>query len=228
MRLRQRRGTVIAGPAGIVYTPPTGEDRIRGMLDELWSFMNEGGTHPLVRMAAGHHQFESIHPFTDGNGRTGRLINLLYLSEQKLTDLPIVSLSRYMLRNRTAYYRLLGSTRRTRDWEPWVLWMLDGVRQTAEWITDTLERQATITERAISRYRHAKPRGNVTDEAIRLVCNRLYSRSRHLLDAGVSTKATAALATLRQLASTGIVEEQPNHPAALFINRDLLALWTTP
>ena len=82
MPIRRARGTVIAGPQGIIYTPPTDELRIRWMLDDMWRFMrDENGTHPLVRMAAGHHQFESIHPFADGNGRTGRLINLLYLTE---------------------------------------------------------------------------------------------------------------------------------------------------
>ena len=76
MPVRRGRGTVIAGPRGIIYTPPTGEERIRSMLEELWSFMrDDAGSHALVRMAAGHHQFESIHPFADGNGRTGRLIN---------------------------------------------------------------------------------------------------------------------------------------------------------
>ena len=135
MPVRRGRGTVIAGPQGIIYTPPTGEERIRSMLDELWCFMDDDAdTHTLVRMAAGHHQFESIHPFADGNGRTGRLINTLYLSEQKLTDLPILCHSRYILRNRPTYYRLLDATRKTGDWEPWTLWMLDGVRETAEWI----------------------------------------------------------------------------------------------
>jgi len=123
MPVRRGRGTVIAGPRGIIYTPPTGEERIRSMLDELWSFMrDDAGTHPLVRMAAGHHQFESIHPFADGNGRTGRLINLLYLTERKLTGLPILCHSRYILRNRPAYYRRLDATRKTGDWKPWILW----------------------------------------------------------------------------------------------------------
>jgi len=91
MPVRRGHGTVIAGARGIIYTPPTGEKRIRSMLDELWRFMHEDeDTDPLVRMAAGHHQFESIHPFADGNSRTGRLINALYVSERKLTDVPVL------------------------------------------------------------------------------------------------------------------------------------------
>ncbi len=229
MPVRRRHGTVIAGPRGIIYTPPTREDRIRSMLDKLWSFMDddEDDTHPLVRMAAAHHQFESIHPFADGNGRTGRLINLLYLTEQKLTDLPILCHSRYILRNRPAYYRLLDSTRRSGDWEPWVLWMLDGLRETAEWIARTLQRQAAIRERAIARYRDAKPRTNTTDDAIRIVCSRLYCRSTDLVNARLTTKTAIALATLRSITGTGILEERPGHTPALFVNPDLLKLWTS-
>ena len=226
MPVRRRHGTVIAGARGIVYTPPTGEERIRSMLDELWSFMLvDNDTHPLVRMAAGHHQFESIHPFADGNGRTGRLINMLYLSEQQLTDLPIICQSRYILQNRPTYYRLLQSTRRTGNWEPWTLWMLDGVRETAEWIARTLEHQATIAERSVARYREAKPRKN-TNETIRFVCSRLYCRSTDLARARLVAKPGAALATLRHIAGTGILREWPGHAPALFVNPEVLELWT--
>ena len=210
--VRRGRGTVIGGPQRIVYTPPTGEERIRSMLDELWRFMRENdGTHPLVRMAAGHHQFESIHPFADGNGRTGRLINLLYLSERKLTDLPILCHSRYILRNRPTYYRLLDATRRSGDWEPWTLWMLDGVRETAEWIADTIERQATIGERAIARDRKARPRAITSDNTIRFVCSRLCCRSTDLVNAGLTARPSTALAMLRGIAGTGILQEWREH-----------------
>ncbi len=227
MPVRRGRGTVIAGPHGIVYTPPTREKRIRSMLDELWRFMREdAGTHPLVRMAAGHHQFESIHPFADGNGRTGRLINMLYLSEQQLTDLPVLCHSRYILRNRPTYYPLLDSTRKTGDWKRWTLWMLDGVRETAEWIARTLERQAAIAERAVARYRGAKPRPVTGDDTVRFVSGRLCCRSTDLVDARVTAKPATALAVLRPIAGAGILREWPGHKPALFVNPEALALWT--
>ena len=228
MPVRRGHGTVIAGPRGVVYTPPTDEERIGSMLDALWRFMsdNHDDTHALVRMAAAHHQFESIHPFADGNGRTGRLINLLYLTEQELTDLPIICHSRYILRSRPTYYKLLDSTRRTDDWEPWVLWMLDGVRDTAEWLTHTLQHQAAIAERAIARYRESKPASNVTDETIRFVCSRLRSRSTDLADARLARKPATALATLRRIADTNILEEWQGHTPALFVNPELVNLWT--
>lgn len=227
MPVRRGRGTGIAGPRGIIYTPPTGEDRIRSMLDELWRFMrNDTSTHPLVRMAAGHHQFESIHPFADGNGRTGRLINMLYTNEQELTELPILSHSRYILRNRPTYYRLLDSTRKTGDWEPWTLWMLDGVRETAEWIARTLEHQAAIHGQAIAQYRQTKPRATTTSETIRFVCSRLCCRSTDLVNARLAAKPAAALTTLRRITDTGILQINPGHTPALFINPKLLELWT--
>ena len=228
MPVRRGRGTVIAGPRGIVYTPPTGEVRIRSMLDELWRFLHEdGSTHPLARMAAGHHQFESIHPFADGNGRTGRLINALYLSELKLTEGPVLCHSRYILRNRARYYQLLDRTRKTGDWEPWILWMLDGVRETAEWIADTLECQASVGERAIARNRKARPRAITTDDTIRFVCNRLCCRSTDLVNAGLAAGPAAARATLREFAGTGILHEWPGHTPALFVNPEVLQLWTS-
>lgn len=227
MPVRRGRGTVIAGPQGIVYTPPTGEERIRSMLDELWSFMRDDtGTHPLLRMAAGHHQFESIHPFADGNGRTGRLINLLYLTERKLTEPPGLCHSRYILRNRPAYYRLLDATRKTENWEPWILWMLDGVRETAEWIANTLERQAAVGERAITRDRKARPRAITSDNTIRFVCNRLCCRSTDLVNTGLAANTATALATLRGIAGTDILQEWPGHTPALFVNAEVVDLWS--
>ncbi|MYD85314.1 MAG: Fic family protein [Acidobacteria bacterium] len=226
MPVRRNRGTVIAGPSGIVYTPPTGTERIRSMLDELWSFMGDADTHPLVRMAAGHHQFESVHPFADGNGRTGRLINMLYLAEQKLTVLPILCHSKYILWDRPAYYHLLDSTRRTGDWEPWILWMLDGVRQTADWMVRNLKQQAMLSGPAIARYGDAKPRTKSIDDAIRLVCNRLYCRSTDLVGARLAKNPATALAMLRQIATTDSLQESPGRTPALFVNPEVLEIWT--
>lgn len=227
MPVRRGRGTVIAGPRGIIYTPPTGEERIRSMLDELWSFMQDGAsTHPLVRMAAAHHQFESIHPFADGNGRTGRLINMLYLAEQKLAGLPILCHSRYIFQNRPTYYRLLDSTRRTGDWEPWILWMLNGVRDTADWMVRNLERQAMLPAQAIARYRDARPRAKNIDDAIRFVCSRLCCRSTDLVSARLTKKPATALAMLRQIAVTETLRESPDRTPALFVNLDVLDIWT--
>lgn len=117
-----------------VYTPPQEYDKIVELMSNLETFMNEGeltDLDPVVKMAIIHHQFESIHPFYDGNGRTGRIINILYLVKENLLKLPILYLSRYINQNKTTYYSLLQNTRETNNWEPWILYMLEAVEETA-------------------------------------------------------------------------------------------------
>jgi Fic family protein len=118
----------------IVYTPPQTHDEVLGLMNNLEQFMNDNDLSdwdPLVKMAIIHHQFESIHPFYDGNGRTGRIINILYLVKEGLLNLPILYLSRYINQNKGDYYRLLKKVRTENAWEEWVLYMLDGVEQTS-------------------------------------------------------------------------------------------------
>ncbi|WP_051666180.1 Fic family protein [Pedobacter sp. R20-19] len=117
-----------------VYTPPQEHDKIIELMSNLETFINDGeltDLDPVVKMAIIHHQFESIHPFYDGNGRTGRIINILYLIKENLLKLPILYLSRYINQNKTTYYHLLQETRETNNWEPWILYMLDAVEETA-------------------------------------------------------------------------------------------------
>ena len=117
-----------------VYTPPQHPDEINRLMANLEQFINDDDLcdwDPLTRMAVIHHQFESIHPFYDGNGRTGRVVNILYLVKQGLLDTPILYLSRYINRHKAAYYRLLQVVRDEGSWEEWLLYILDGVEQTA-------------------------------------------------------------------------------------------------
>ncbi len=118
----------------IVYTPPQKHEDIVRLMRNLEQFINEPGkaeTDPIVKMAVIHHQFESIHPFYDGNGRTGRIINILYLVKEGLLKLPILYLSRYINQNKAGYYKLLQQTRETNNWEPWILYMLTAVEETS-------------------------------------------------------------------------------------------------
>ena len=118
----------------VVYSPPQDENQIRSFMDNLEQFINNDSlseNDPLIKMAVIHHQFESIHPFYDGNGRTGRIINILYLVKSGLLDTPVLYLSRYINQNKNEYYRLLQAVRNRGTWEPWVLYMLDGVEQTS-------------------------------------------------------------------------------------------------
>lgn len=118
----------------IVYTPPQDYDTIMALMANLEKFINDDSIMDvdiLIKMAIIHHQFESIHPFYDGNGRTGRIINILYLIQKQLLDIPVLYLSRYIIRHKNDYYRLLQKVRDSGEWEEWILFMLDGVKQTA-------------------------------------------------------------------------------------------------
>ena len=118
----------------IIYTPPQDKDEIKDLMTNLEIFINDNEfseLDPLIKMAIIHFQFESIHPFYDGNGRTGRIINVLYLVIQELLNLPILYLSKYIIANKKDYYRLLQEVRDNDEWENWILFMLDAVIETS-------------------------------------------------------------------------------------------------
>lgn len=142
---RKQSGTMLKNDrtGETVYTPPQHTDDIIRLMSRLEAFINDDNTEkpidPLIRMALLHHQFESIHPFYDGNGRTGRIINVLYLVLTGLLDIPVLYLSRYLVRNKSEYYHLLQHVRDTGEWEGWLLYMLEAVEQTAKDGIDTVQ-----------------------------------------------------------------------------------------
>ena len=135
--IRKIPGTVLKNPRTqeVVYTPPQNHEEIIALLNNLESYINDTDFHDidsLIKMPIIHFQFESIHPFYDGNGRTGRLINILYLVQQGLLDIPVLYLSSYIIKNKSDYYRLLQEVRTKGSWEEWIIWMLKGVEVTAK------------------------------------------------------------------------------------------------
>ncbi len=125
----------------IIYTPPQDPEEIKDLMTNLEKFINDKESSdfdPLVKMAIIHYQFESIHPFYDGNGRTGRIINILYLIQEKLQDLPILYLSNYIIKNKSDYYRLLQEVRTKNNWEEWLLFMIKAVDQTSRETIDLI------------------------------------------------------------------------------------------
>lgn len=134
---RKLPGTALknAATGETIYTPPQDYDEIMRLMSNLERYINESGMQdcdPLIKMAIIHFQFESIHPFYDGNGRTGRIINILYLILEKLQSLPILYLSNYIIRNKSDYYRFLQKVRDEDLWEDWILFMIKGVEETAK------------------------------------------------------------------------------------------------
>ena len=140
---RKLPGTALkTGTGETVYTPPQDPADIITLMRELEHFVNDGAgfdADPLIRMALIHHQFESIHPFYDGNGRTGRILNVLYLVKEGLLDVPVLYLSRHIVRTKVEYYHLLQSVRDTGAWEEWVLYMLEAVEKTAGQTIQTVQ-----------------------------------------------------------------------------------------
>jgi len=134
--LRTRPGTKVAdGVTGkIIYTPPDDPGALQALVRNWEAYLHGAEeADPLIKMAILHYQFEAIHPFTDGNGRTGRILNILYLIQEGLLKVPVLYLSRYILQNRADYYRLLRAVTEDHAWEAWILYILDAIEQTAQW-----------------------------------------------------------------------------------------------
>lgn len=228
MDVRNSPGTALVN--GItketIYTPPQGETLLREMLANWEVFLNEETElDPLVRMAVGHYQFEAIHPFTDGNGRTGRILNLLYLLQQKLLVLPVLYLSRYIMHNRSDYYRLLQEVTNNEAWEEWMLYMLSAVTETARWTTTKIESVKTSLEET-SNLVKTKRNSIYTRELIELLFVQPYCRIQYLVDAGLAKRQTAST-YLAQLVELGVLEELQIGREKLFINRNLMKILRT-
>jgi Fic family protein len=133
--IRRNPGTKLSNPVAgqIIYSPPEGESLIREKLFALEQFINvsEDDIDPLVKMALIHYQFEAIHPFSDGNGRTGRILNIIYLIQQELIGLPVLYLSKYIIENKADYYRLLREVTEQNNWIEWILYVVNGVAETS-------------------------------------------------------------------------------------------------
>ena len=151
---RKLPGTALKDGAGrTIYTPPQEPAEIIALMTDLERFINDGALYdvdPLIKMALIHHQFESIHPFYDGNGRTGRILNVLYLVKEGLLDIPVLYLSSHIVRTKADYYHLLQTVRAEDRWEDWVLYMLDAVQQTAVQAIATIQ----AIKAALQDYKH--------------------------------------------------------------------------
>ena len=225
MTVRKLPGVALANHARgeIVYSPPEGESHLRDLLANWERFLhNEVTLDPLIRMAAAHYQFAAIHPFSDGNGRTGRVLNSLFLVEQGLLPSPILYLSRYIIANKADYYRLLLGVTREQAWEPWLIYMLHGVEETA---TRTTAKIAAIRELADHTKRHTYNKLNkiYSSELVDVIFEQPYCRISNLVDAKIAGRQ-AASRYLKALVSIGVLGEQAFGKEKLFVHPKLLAL----
>jgi Fic family protein len=227
MDIRKIPGTTLTGRRGeVIYTPPVGEALLRDKLANWERFIHEHeDLDPLVRMAAAHYQFEAIHPFLDGNGRTGRVLNQLMLIEHKLLDSPVLYLSRYIIRNRAAYYRLLLEVTRAGAWEPWLLYMLVGVRETASWTTDKIHAIRDLIVHTAEYVRARAPK-YYSRELVELIFTQPYCRIANLVESGIAQRQTASV-YLKALTEIGVLGEIKVGREKLFIHPKFIGLLTS-
>lgn len=184
--IRKTPGTVLRDQNNnVVYTPPVGEDSIRELLANWERFIHgDDDLDPLVKMAIAHYQFECIHPFPDGNGRTGRILNILYLIQSELLSLPILYLSRFILERRDDYYTLLRRVTEEGDWESWILFMLEAVESTSRWTTDKISIVRALMAETTEYVREKLPK-IYTHELVQALFAQPYCRIDNLVERGV-------------------------------------------
>lgn len=224
-RVRRVPGTTLRNQRSgrAVYTPPDGEARLRALLSNWETFLHANrDLDPLIRMAVGHYQFEAIHPFEDGNGRTGRILNLLVLVEEGLLRHPVLYLSRAIIRTRADYYRLLLEVTTKRAWEPWTIYILRAVEETSRWTTAKVRamRELLVSAAAVIRERAPKI---YSRELVEVIFEQPYCRIANLVSAGIAKRQTASI-YLARLAEVGVLTTQQAGRDKLFVHRSLLDL----
>lgn len=217
----------------VIYTPPQDGQRIVELMSNLEQFINDDELcpiDPLVKMAIIHHQFESIHPFYDGNGRTGRIVNILYLVTSGLLDLPILNLSRYITHNKAEYYERIQAIRNatgdnSAQWEAWILYMLRGVEQTAE---ETIALVKNIGKLMTEYKNIIRPAfgGKYSHELLNGLFYHPYTKIGHL-ESNMQVSRQTAAKYLDRLASLGLLQKERMGKENYYINTKLMELFLT-
>lgn len=220
--IRVNAGTQLRNSYGeVVYTPPEGESVIRDKMAQLESFINgESELDPLIKMALAHYQFEAIHPFADGNGRTGRVLLLLHLKMEGLLDVPVLFLSEYIMKHRNEYYRLLRAVTQEGDWESFVLYMLDMVQQSSMAALNRLNKIVELIETTGNSIKERLPK--VYSKELMDVLFRLpYTKRQDLIDLQLGTPKTVG-GYLKLLEKHGFLRSEKMGRERLYLNEVLM------
>ena len=229
MDVRRVPGTALANQRTreIIYTPPEGEQLLRELLSSWENYLhNEQKIDPLIQMAVLHYQFEAIHAYTDGNGRTGRVLNVLFLIHKQLLSSPVLYLSRYIISNKDKYYDLLLEVTRKQEWTHWVLFILKAVEETAEWTTEKILAITELMESA-TKFVQAQLPKIYSHELIQVIFEQPYCRISNLVDAGIAKRQTAS-EYLKKLVDIRVLQEQQVGREKIFINPKLMQLLDQP
>jgi Fic family protein len=225
--LRAESGTTLKSrmTGEVIYTPPVGQKLLQEKLDNWADFMhNDIEIDPLVRMAVQHYQFEAIHPFSDGNGRTGRILNILFLVDHGLLNSPILYLSRFIIQNKADYYRLLKKVTHEQDWSAWIMFILNGVEETCTWTTDKIKAIRELMEHTAEYTQTSLPK-IYTWELVEVLFKQPYCRIGNIVDAGIAKRQTASV-YLKQLCDIGVLKEVKSGRETIFVHPKYIELLT--
>ena len=221
--IRKLPGTALKnGTTGkTVYTPPDDHQTILGLMKNLEDYLNEQCDLPaVIKLAIQHYQFESIHPFYDGNGRTGRIINVLYLIMHGLLDSPVLYLSAYIIKNKTSYYRLLQEVRIKNNWEDWILFILTGIEETS---IETISRINVINnlfKKTMNKIKKELPKSS-SKELLEIVFEQPYCKTSYLTER-LNISRVSAAKYLKELEGIGILKSKKVWKEVLYINAKLI------
>lgn len=221
---RKLPGTTLKNQLGaVVYTPPQDPAIILDLMGNLEQYFNDDSLQdvdPLVKMAVLHFQFESIHPFYDGNGRTGRILNILYLVLKELLDIPVLYLSRFITQNKADYYHQLQAVRDTGNWEPWLLYLLTGIEQTARESIILITEMRALMQHTKQRLRTYK---FYSQDLLNNLFRHPYTRIEFLQQELNVSRPTAA-SYLNKLAEDGVLVKQKQVNSNYYVNQPLFEL----
>lgn len=221
--VRSTPGTVLKNDktGEIIYTPPQSKDEILELLTNFLDHFNtKSEIQPLINLAILHFQFESIHPYYDGNGRTGRILNILFLILNELLDIPILYLSSYIIENKSDYYRLLNQVNRTGEWEEWILYILKAVEQTSNKTVRKINAIKNLLDSTIDIVKEKAPKV-YRKELIELLFEQPYSKIESVVEKiGVERKAASRY--LKELEGIGILKSVQIGRQVVYVNEALL------
>jgi len=222
--VRTTPGTTLSNTNGdVIYTPPSGEDVIREKLSNFEKFINEDDSlDPLIKMALMHYQFEAIHPFSDGNGRTGRILLLLYLKMENLLDVPAIYLSEYIIQNKSEYYKRLRLVTEKEDWESWIIYMLDMIESTAQNGLIRLKEIIELMHKMSEEIRNELPKV-YTKDLVEIIFKLPYTKRQNLIDARLGTLKTVGN-YLMVLEDKGFLKSVKVGKEKLYLNHRLMKI----
>jgi len=212
-----------------VYEPPQNHDTILALMCNLEAYINDDAlsdADPLVKMAVIHHQFESIHPFYDGNGRTGRIINILYLIKNDLLTLPVLYLSRYIIHHKADYYKLLQEVRETGNWEPWILYMLEAVIQTSQSTIQVIKEMSKAMLQYKQEIRNKAPK-IYSQDLLNNLFRYPYTKIEFIMQ-DLQVSRNTSIRYLEQLEKLDLIEKRKIGRDNYFINKALIGLLIHP